>query len=216
MREGRGSHEYMVGPVDEKGELDESRAAIMESGKTKEEHNERVVGPVDEQGGLDTSRAAIMEVTKPGQEKRTFVNPIERTGEDGQVSAHESSSDVLISNKQPINGSEEESKGGFGTAYSVDVQLPGSDKAYPFVLKEAHDFMDDKRKEQVVLDSVRNHRMGKRAKLKVWNTYRTAEDKKSILMSIGHAEGWKLIGDRNKMSDKEKTDFLPISDFESF
>jgi hypothetical protein len=157
-----------------------------------------------------------MEVEQTGGQPGTFINPIERVGEDGQTSTAETTSEVLIFNKQLINGTEDESKGGFGIAYAVDVQVSGSDKKLPFVLKEPHGYMSDEWKERVVLNSVGNHRMAKRAGLKVWNTYRIAKDKKSVLMSTGHAEGWKLIGDYNKLDQKECSDFLPINDFESF
>ncbi|HEY0220815.1 MAG TPA: hypothetical protein VGC58_01180, partial [Candidatus Paceibacterota bacterium] len=134
---------------------------------------------------------------------------------DGENQVSESATEILITNKRLINKNLEESGGGFGVVYAVDVQVPGRDKKYPFVLKEFHGTGTNIAKE-AALTAMRNHRLAQQAGLKVWRTYRISENQESILMSTGNTDGWQIIGDFNKIDLENKSELLNIENFNGF
>jgi len=139
-------------------------------------------------------------------ELMTFKNSAISTGRGDEISG-ETQTNVLISNKRPINATERESGGAFGTVYAVDVQLPGVKEKHQFALKELHSPNPN---------VIKNYNRAKEAGLRVWKTYRVSEDNKSILMSVGSSEGWRLMGENSKLTEQERADFLPITNFDSF
>ncbi|PIR04200.1 MAG: hypothetical protein COV59_03385 [Candidatus Magasanikbacteria bacterium CG11_big_fil_rev_8_21_14_0_20_39_34] len=145
----------------------------------------------------------LQEMNKTPGEWKVFLNPIA----DGQ----ETKTRVYITHKTPIAGGENESRGAYGIVYSVDVQLEGSEKTYPFALKEFHDYKKDETK-----NALENHRRAKHAGLKVWNTYRISEDGSSILMSTGDVKGWEILGQKTILSKEKRETTLPFENFQNF
>lgn len=158
-------------------------------------------------------KAPKQETTEDAQEAgeeigklMAFINPAINTERGDEISG-ETQTIVLISNKRPINATKRESGGAFGTVYAVDVQLPGVKEKHQFALKELH---------SPDPNVIRNYNRAREAGLKVWKTYRVSEDNRSILMSVGSSEGWRLMGENSKLTEQERADFLPISNFDSF
>ena len=138
----------------------------------------------------------------PG-EWRTFINPI---SEDRSTRAR-----VFLTNKVPIARSEYESRGAYGTVYSVDVRMEWAKKTYPFALKEFHP-----QKTEATQEALKNHRHAKLAGLKVWNTYRISEDGTSILMTDGDTDDWEILGQKTTLSKEKRDTTLPFENFEVF
>ncbi|MFA6256682.1 MAG: hypothetical protein WC646_00010 [Candidatus Paceibacterota bacterium] len=142
--------------------------------------------------------------------------PREDTGEEWYTSFNQTSVGkrtevrVKITNKTPITGKLEESRGAFGKVYSVNVEVPGMEGPAPrFALKEY-------RNEELALSSHQNYVRGRDSGLKVWRTYRLGADGKSVLMSTSNSQEWRVMGDRNTLSAEEVKVFLPIENFEGF
>ncbi|MBU0661632.1 hypothetical protein KKG22_05685 [Patescibacteria group bacterium] len=139
-------------------------------------------------------------------ELMTFTNPAIGAEEGDEISG-ETQTKVLISNKRLINATEAESGGAGGIVYVADVQLPGVKERHQFVIKELH---------KPDPNVIKNYNRAKEVGLKVWKTYRASENGQSILMSSGDTENWKVVGDKNTLSQQERAEFFPISNYESF
>lgn len=121
---------------------------------------------------------------------------------------------VHLLNRRLINGEDEAASSGyFGSVYAVDVQFPGRrGKTYPMALKEFTN--PDSAAAQAAADNaVQRYLLGKRAGLKVWNTYRLGADGNSILMTTTNPEECKVVGSSNVLSKREREAFLPIQNF---
>jgi hypothetical protein len=158
-------------------------------------------------------KAPKQETTEDAKQEReaigeliTFINTAINSERVDEISGA-AQTIVLIFNKRPINATKRESRGAFGTVYAVDVQLPGVKEKHQFALKELH---------TADPNVIRNYNRARQAGLKVWKTYRISANNKSILMSLGSSEGWRLMGENSKLTEQERADFLPISNFDSF
>lgn len=158
-----------------------------------------------------STKVETSEASSERAERVVFTNAIF----DGEQQVSKTETEVLVSNKRLINKNLNESSGGFGVVYAVDVQIPGDDKKYPFVLKEFHGAGTESAKKDARA-ALLNHRLAKQAGLKVWNTYRISENEDSILMTSGNAEEWQIIGDFSRLSAEQHSELLQIKNFTEF
>lgn len=141
------------------------------------------------QDGPKKNKERILKEQSLKYKKEIFVNVIDDKDEPG--GSRFKDSDVFIIKKELVNKESSKSSGAFGVVYDVDLQLPGSEKTYHFVLKEMHG--SGEQAEEKVDNAINNFLRAKQAGLRVWTTYRMSEDGKSILMTTGNMKGWKVL-----------------------